>query len=213
MSHAKYEVLEATEDWCAYCFQVLLAELQQQPEPILCIADNAATSQVPGLFVSWKTPESSNRGCMGTSRPIGLNRGLAHFALRSALQDRRFQPVSLEEVPKLTCRVSLLHSFEPCEDSYDWEIGVHGVHIAFVVNSSSFCSCSSSSKTYSAIFLPEVMVEHGMSHEVAIAKLVRKAGYRGKYDADLLDSIDATRFQASMKELPHSKFATRPATD
>eukprot|EP00434_Breviolum_minutum_P013088 symbB.v1.2.011534.t1/scaffold778.1/size163404/17 len=69
--------------------------------------------QVPGLFVSWHTPQGL-RGCMGTLQPIELHSGLSDYALTSALYDLRFSPITLKEVKGLTCRVSILHSFEPC---------------------------------------------------------------------------------------------------
>uniref|UniRef100_A0A7S0BCN9 AMMECR1 domain-containing protein n=1 Tax=Pyrodinium bahamense TaxID=73915 RepID=A0A7S0BCN9_9DINO len=207
MFRSSEAVLEVTEELVAFCFKVLLAQLQQRPEPSLCVAEAIAAAKVAGLFVTWKTPDDHLRGCMGALHPVPLDRGLADFALRSALHDRRFEPVELQEVPSLTCRVSLLHSFEPCMDAHDWEVGVHGVHIAFEVPSGPFCPCDITS--YEATFLPEVMVEHDMDHEVAIRKLVRKAGYRGNCDESLVDGIDATRFQSSIREFAFSDLARR----
>eukprot|EP00418_Pyrodinium_bahamense_P026998 CAMPEP_0179143724 /NCGR_PEP_ID=MMETSP0796-20121207/69160_1 /TAXON_ID=73915 /ORGANISM="Pyrodinium bahamense, Strain pbaha01" /LENGTH=212 /DNA_ID=CAMNT_0020843809 /DNA_START=12 /DNA_END=650 /DNA_ORIENTATION=+ len=207
MVHSGDVVLEVTEDLVAFCFRVLLAQLQKRPEPSLPVDEAIASAQVAGLFVTWKTPGDRLRGCVGTLHPVRLGRGLADFALRSSLRDRRFEPVELQEVPSLTCRVSLLHSFEPCMDAHDWEVGVHGVHIAFEVPSGPFCPCDITS--YEATFLPEVMVEHDMDHEVAIRKLVRKAGYRGNCDESLVDGIDATRFQSSIREFAFSDLARR----
>mmetsp|Transcript_112742 Transcript_112742/g.363985 ORF Transcript_112742/g.363985 Transcript_112742/m.363985 type:complete len:213 (-) Transcript_112742:46-684(-) len=201
MPAAEEAVLEVTEDFVAFCFQVLLAQLRQRPEPALPLAGALAAAKVAGLFVTWKTSDDRLRGCMGTLQPVTLDRGLADFALRSSLHDRRFEPVELDEVPQLTCRVSLLHSFEPCEDPYDWEIGLHGIHITFSVPSGPLCPCDTTA--YTATFLPEVMVEHEMSHEVAIQKLVRKAGYSGRCDLSLQESIEVTRFQASIRELAY----------
>ena len=38
----------------------------------------------------------------------------------SAFSDDRFNPVTLEEVPKLEVEVSLLHSFEKAKSALDW---------------------------------------------------------------------------------------------
>mmetsp|Transcript_127533 Transcript_127533/g.271916 ORF Transcript_127533/g.271916 Transcript_127533/m.271916 type:complete len:218 (+) Transcript_127533:63-716(+) len=202
-------VPESTEDICAYCFKVLLAQLRSKPEPKLGAASH---HEVGGLFVTWTTSEARLRGCMGTLKPVTLSHGLAHFAIRSSLGDRRFEPVDICEVPGLTCRVSLLHSFEPCKDAYDWELGVHGVHVTFAVHSSPLCPCGSTT-CYTATFLPEVMIEHSMTHNIAISKLIHKAGYCGRCDDSLIDSIEATRFQSSMKELPYRDFASRHPAD
>lgn len=200
-------VPQVSEDFCAFCFQLLLATLQHHPEPALPVDREAAMSEVGGIFVTWKVGGSKLRGCVGTIRPVSLGQGLAHYALQSAMRDRRFEPVRLQEVPTLTCRVSVLHSFEPCEDAYDWDIGIHGLHITFTVSGGLLCPCTSTE--YSATYLPDVIMENGMSQDVAISKLVRKAGYHGSCDDYLIDSIDATRFQASTKELAYDAFARR----
>lgn len=59
---------------------------------------------------------------MGTFSARKLHRGLAEYALTSSIRDSRFQPVSLEEIPKLECGVSLLTNFEKAKDYTDWEV-------------------------------------------------------------------------------------------
>lgn len=202
---ATLSVAQATTELCMFCFQVLLARLHDWPDPAFPGCETQAPrSKVPGVFVSWKTAGSKLRGCMGTLRPVWLDRGLAHFAIKSAFGDRRFRPVALEELPGLTCKVSILHSFEPCEDAYDWELGVHGVRITFATTRL-LCPCSST--FYSATFLPEVAAENGMDHESTIRQLVRKAGYSGRLDGSLLDSVEATRFRSSAEELSYDEFS------
>jgi len=44
--------------------------------------------------------------------------------IKSALHDSRFEPITKEEFPKLTCAVSLLHDFEEVDDIYDWEVRI-----------------------------------------------------------------------------------------
>mmetsp|Transcript_96810 Transcript_96810/g.279488 ORF Transcript_96810/g.279488 Transcript_96810/m.279488 type:complete len:213 (-) Transcript_96810:19-657(-) len=194
----------STKDLCSFCFQVLLARLQGRSDPSLEGLEALAKFKVPGIFVSWSNSDSKLRGCMGTLRPIWLDHGLAHFALKSALDDRRFRPVELEEVPRLTCRVSILHDFEPCEDAYDWELGVHGVRIIFATTRF-LCPCSST--FYSAAYLPDVMVEHSLDRESAIRQLVRKSGYAGRCDSSLIEAVEATRFRARVDELSYAEFA------
>lgn len=40
----------------------------------------------------------------------------------SALKDSRFPPLTREELPKLSCSVSLLTNFEDASDYLDWEV-------------------------------------------------------------------------------------------
>mmetsp|Transcript_58015 Transcript_58015/g.182109 ORF Transcript_58015/g.182109 Transcript_58015/m.182109 type:complete len:305 (+) Transcript_58015:1-915(+) len=188
---------------CAFCFRVLWAHLQRLPAPALTGPWlETAESWVPGLFVSWRTSSASLRGCMGSLSPVRLQRGLADYALMSSLQDRRFRPLRSCEMDSLTCEVSILHSFEPCKDVYDWKVGVHGVRVAFAVK-----SFSPMPAAYEAVFLPEVMVEAGLTHQLAIKKLVLKAGYMEHCDQEFVKRIKATRFQSHTCKLHYSDFS------
>ena len=95
-----------------------------------------------------------------------MNGILKKYALTSALNDSRFDPISLKEVPALNCSVSLLVEFEKGKDALDWEIGKHGIEISFEDND----------EEYSATFLPEVADEEKWSKEETLKHLVRKAG-------------------------------------
>mmetsp|Transcript_8315 Transcript_8315/g.17283 ORF Transcript_8315/g.17283 Transcript_8315/m.17283 type:complete len:184 (+) Transcript_8315:1-552(+) len=137
------------------------------------------------------------RGCIGTLQPADLRVSLKQYALHSALQDRRFKPITLDELPMLRVGVSLLIQFEECEKGcYDWEVGRHGIIIEF----------ANGGRNYNATYLPEVASEHGMTKEVAVESLVRKAGYRGKVDAKLLSSIKTTRYQSSKAKVTHDEW-------
>ena len=59
---------------------------------------------------------------MGTFSPRKLHRGLAEYALTSSLKDNRFQPMTIEEITRLECGVSLLTNFEKGHDYLDWEV-------------------------------------------------------------------------------------------
>lgn len=87
---------------------------------------------------------------------------LRRYSLISALQDTRFDPIELQEVPKLSCHISILHSFEEVESCYDWEVGRHGVTIDFEVFDRE-ASSSSKKQVFEghAIFLPNVASSNG----------------------------------------------------
>ena len=112
-----------------------------------------------------KFVKNNKKGTFG-SKP--LNGLLKKYALTSALNDSRFDPISLKEVPALNCSVSLLVEFEKAKDALDWEIGKHGIEIFFEDND----------EEYSATFLPEVADEEKWSKEETLKHLVRKAGIK-----------------------------------
>jgi len=196
---------QATAELCCFCFQVLSAHLQSQPPPQFPLTADPSF-QAP-FFVTWlkrrrggavaEVRDLELRGCIGCLEPIAFRPGLSDYALRSSLQDRRFPPVRLEEVPSLTCRLSILHQFEACTHIHDWQIGTHGVWINFV---------DARGRSYSATYLPEVAREHSMTREVAIRELVIKSGYVGPCDQELLAGIEVTRYQTLVESVAHEDF-------
>jgi len=47
------------------------------------------------------------------------------------MEDTRFSPMKMEEVPQLDVAVSFLINFDEGNDIYDFEIGKHGIWIHF----------------------------------------------------------------------------------
>ncbi|EPE35875.1 AMMECR1-like protein [Glarea lozoyensis ATCC 20868] len=144
------------------------------------------------LFVTWNTIEPSSqhprslRGCIGTFESLPIASGLASYALTSALQDHRFSPISLRELPTLEVSVTLLTDFEPCKDAMDWELGIHGLRISFYARN----------KRYGACYLPDVAVEQGWDKEETIVSLMRKAGWSGKKEKwTEVGDLKCVRFQ------------------
>lgn len=169
------------------------------------------------LFVTWHKQSSDGelhlRGCIGNFNPLPLHEGLQKYALiryvesiyresiraktrgNSALQDHRFSPITLKELPKLTCAVSLLTDFELAKDYLDWEVGIHGIWIEFnQING----------KKETATYLPEVMLEQEWTKEEAIKSLLRKGGFRGAITKDYcLENIVLTRYQSQKLEMAY----------
>lgn len=200
----------ATSELCCFCFQVLHAHLRGHPPP--AFPPTADPRFRAPLFVTWlkrrnggiSATDLEMRGCIGCLDPIVLSPGLSEYALRSSLQDRRFPPVKLDEVPSLICKLSILHRFEACSHVHDWQIGVHGVLIRFQ---------DSKGKQYSATYLPEVAHEHGMTREVAIRELVVKAGYGGPCDEELLRCLEVTRYQTVVETVAYWEYFCGSGTD
>ncbi|CAK9004311.1 unnamed protein product [Durusdinium trenchii] len=190
---------------CCFCFQVLRAHLESLPLPRFP-ADPGFKAP---LFVTWLKPRQSGtnatstsqlelRGCIGCLEPIHFHSGLTEYAIRSSMKDRRFPPVRLDEVPSLTCRISILHQFEPCAHAFDWQVGVHGVLLNF---------SDSQGRRFSATYLPEVAKEHGMTREVAIRELVAKSGYAGPCQ-EILDFLEVTRYQTIVESVSYQDLAS-----
>lgn len=70
---------------------------------------------------------------MGTFVPSKLSENVLRFAYISGFKDPRYPPISKEENSLLSVYVSVLHSFEPIEDAFDWDLGTHGINIEFEV--------------------------------------------------------------------------------
>lgn len=141
----------ATPEMCAFCFDVLISKLHGTTEPNAAAIGPFKDHEFP-LFVTWKKDEKMEpklRGCIGTFNAQPLAKGLKEYALRSALKDSRFSPITRDEVPNLHCGVSLLIGFQDGESYLDWEVGKHGIIIDF----------NAHGRSYSATYLPEVAEE------------------------------------------------------
>lgn len=172
---------------------------------------SAAPASAP-LFVTWNTLEDpdadadadsddedqdvSLRGCIGTFEPQPLALGLPEYALISALHDTRFAPISRAELPTLQAAVTLLTDFEPVDDPYDWEVGIHGIRLSF----------HDRGRRYGSTYLPDVAAEQGWTKDEALLSLVRKAGWvgsRGRWkDLDL----KVTRYQGKKASARYRQF-------
>eukprot|EP00531_Pseudo-nitzschia_arenysensis_P007943 CAMPEP_0116118358 /NCGR_PEP_ID=MMETSP0329-20121206/2060_1 /TAXON_ID=697910 /ORGANISM="Pseudo-nitzschia arenysensis, Strain B593" /LENGTH=252 /DNA_ID=CAMNT_0003611977 /DNA_START=82 /DNA_END=840 /DNA_ORIENTATION=- len=203
--------LSASSAMCYCCFDTLIDGLQQSnqrknsgnnrtqnPDFVEELANPSV--QCP-LFVTWEKCSRNEsiwqlRGCIGCLSPRPLATDVSEYALISALNDRRFNPIALEEIPSLRVAVSLLVDYEVCEDVYDWTIGVHGILIKFVVNGQRF----------DGTFLPEVAKEQRWDHAQTLSSLIRKAGYNGAISTELLKAVKCTRYQSSKCKVTYGEY-------
>jgi uncharacterized protein (TIGR00296 family) len=120
------------KDLAAHCFDTLLAQLNSKTGSALPKYPSHLEDPEYPIFVTWtKGKEDDLRGCIGTFAPQRLSTILGKYALISALQDDRFDPVELHEVKHLNVGVSLLVNFTPILDPLAWEVGKHGIEIEF----------------------------------------------------------------------------------
>ena len=115
-----------------------------------------------GVFVTLKE-YGELRGCIG--RIVGdlpLYLAVQKMTLAAALQDSRFPPVSVAELPALEYEISVLSPTEPVDSVEDIEVGKHGVILV--------------KDGHQAVFLPQVAVEQGWTRDQMLAHLSEKAG-------------------------------------
>ncbi|KAI8090053.1 AMMECR1 domain-containing protein [Halteromyces radiatus] len=208
---------DVSENHCFYCFDVLEAFLENKPIPKASFPDDAYP-----LFITWHSKFKGHRelrGCIGNFHPLPLRKGLQQYALTSALNDRRFSPIELTEMPHLDCAVSLLTDFELAKDYLDWDIGKHGIWIEFsLVDDDDDNNIlygrrrrRSSKTTTTATYLPEVIGEQGWTKEEAIDSLLRKGGYHRHITEAKRKSIILTRYQSQKITRTYADYRTHCA--
>ena len=121
-----------------------------------------ALVQPSGAFVTLEK-QNQLRGCIGnlsTSRE--LYRTVQEMAVAAATQDRRFSPVTAEELSELTIEISVLSPLEYVRAPSNVRVGRDGLYV--------------SSGPYSGVLLPQVATEQRWSREEFLDQVCLKAG-------------------------------------
>ena len=121
-----------------YCLLVLKSYLFQQNQNVHLEGD---FPECQGLFVTYKIKDVL-RGCIGTFQAHNISEAIDIFAIKAA-QDHRMPKIVKNEFYKLTCKISVLHSFEICK-LYEWDIS-DGISFEF--------------ESHRATFLPGIAIE------------------------------------------------------
>ncbi|KAK6360727.1 hypothetical protein TWF730_006854 [Orbilia blumenaviensis] len=151
------------------------------------------------LFVTWNLVKSRGkqlRGCIGTFEPQRLDDGLASYALTSAFDDTRFNPIDIKELSSLECGVSILTDFEPASHAFDWTLGTHGLRISFTYHG----------RRHGATYLPDVPVEQGWTQEETLVSLMRKAGWGGKSSEWQKINLQVTRYKGTKSSASYEEY-------
>jgi AmmeMemoRadiSam system protein A len=115
-----------------------------------------------GAFVSLHQGEEL-RGCIGQLYPDReLYSIVQHCAISAALEDTRFAPVSLEEVPALSIEISVLTPFRRVHDVEEIIVGTHGLYIV--------------QGSFRGLLLPQVAVQYEWDRKTFLEHTCRKAG-------------------------------------
>lgn len=147
--------------------------------------------------MTWKKHGANLRGCIGTFEPNLISLQLQKYAIAAAFHDTRFDPIEREELPHLSCTVSVLTDFEPARDWRDWKVGVHGIRIELATGY----------RKYHATFLPSVAAEYDWDHEQTLRQLLIKSGFRSPVaDLDSLIGLSVTRYQSNSFTMSFDEF-------
>ena len=177
-----------------FCFDVLYSHLYNTEAPK---QPHFMNDHFP-LFVTWTIgPNKHLRGCIGTFSSLALHNGLRKFAITSAMNDSRFNPITRDEFAHLHVSVSILTQFEEAEDYLDWEIGRHGIWIEFV---------NKEGHKKTATYLPEVAPEQGWDRIQTIDSLLRKGGFKGIITPEVRTSIKLTRYQSEKLTVSYAQY-------
>jgi hypothetical protein len=136
------------------------AAVRRQPAP--APPETAIFQRRAGAFVTLRKHEEL-RGCIGQPEPGDpLGRVIVHCAGAAALDDPRFPPVDVPELPSIALEVSVLTPLVSMADPQSIEVGRHGLVI--------------SRGGRRGLLLPQVPVEWHWSREEFLEQTCRKAG-------------------------------------
>ena len=115
-----------------------------------------------GAFVTLKE-HGDLRGCIGYMSPVKpLAETVRDVAAFAALEDRRFRPVSEEELSVLDYEISVLSPLRKVEDVNQIRVGQHGLLIR--------------EGQYEGVLLPQVPTEEGWDRKTFLEQVCVKAG-------------------------------------
>lgn len=191
----------AREHHAWYCFDTLVKHVHAMPpdaitEHLRSLIAAEGYHPTP-MFITWNVVDTERnvkrlRGCIGTFSHRPILEGLKEFALTASQRDSRFPPIRARDISEyLDCSVSLLHSFEDASSWDDWEVGVHGVSVSFILHS----------RTFSATFLPEVAAEQQWDCRTTIMYLIQKSGC----EIEHVEGEDSTEMFVYTTMVPHTK--------
>ncbi|MBC8402072.1 MAG: AmmeMemoRadiSam system protein B [Candidatus Marinimicrobia bacterium] len=149
--------------------QILLAFARQSIQQLLASETvplprdfTAALERKQGAFVTL-SKNGELRGCighMGTDLPVCQVVGA--MAIQAAVNDRRFHPLSITELPEIEIEISLLTLFKSIAQTEDFVPGRDGIVLK--------------KDGHSAVYLPQVAPEQGWNRQQTLDELCRKAG-------------------------------------
>ena len=124
---------------------------------------------------------------------------MKEFALVSAFDDDRFEPIQRQELEGLHVSLSLLVKFskKPLDDPLNWKIGKHGLTLEIMDRNGELCEST---------FLPEVAKEEKWSKWQTLEELLEKAEYEEDDLEDVLDRIKVSTYESIVCKLSYKEY-------
>jgi len=134
--------------------------LENTPDPPIHVSNSLA---IPcGAFVTLRL-DGELRGCVGYVEPrLPLDRTVAEVSAKSAFDDPRFPPLTIEEFRRTEIEISVLTPLRRVENPQSIEVGVHGVVIECGIRR--------------GLLLPQVAEEFGWDRDQLLSHTCLKAG-------------------------------------
>lgn len=153
---------DSRTDLLALARGALEAHFRRLPTPRLSSDRAEAFGEPRGLFVTLRKG-GALRGCIGTLAPTGdLARCVSEYALRAALEDPRFAPLTEDELPRCGIEISVLSAPRAIQGPEEIEIGKDGLILEL--------------KGRRGLLLPQVAEEWGFDAERFLGEVALKAG-------------------------------------
>jgi AMMECR1 domain-containing protein len=184
--------MKASRELCFYCFDAVVSHLEKQK----CAQPEFQDASCP-LCISWAKrvkkqghTQLEARGSLITMTPVRLHSESFLQTIRaSAFEDPRRVAITPEDIPYLRCSVSVIlpHTYKTLQRLEDWEVGKHGIRLAF----------NKDGHIHSKVYPPETILARGWNQRTAIEEGVKKAGYMGELTPQFLATVQVIRFETS----------------
>ena len=143
-----------------------------------------------GVFVTLRVGEDL-RGCIGYIEPLfPLAQATQEVAVKAAMEDPRFMPVTPSELKRISIEISVLSPLAELKDVEEIEIGKHGLVI--------------DAGHRRGLLLPQVATEYNWDYKQFLKQVSLKAGL----PADAWKRKEIKLFTFTVEKFDESKFAS-----
>ena len=167
----------------------IVSTLESKAQPSLKFQSEALNRR-SGVFVTLRIGEDL-RGCIGYVEPLfPLARATQDVAVKAAMEDPRFMPITLTELEKITIEISVLSPLSEVQDVEKIEIGMHGLVI--------------DAGYRRGLLLPQVATEYHWDSKQFLKQVALKAGL----PSDAWKQEEIKLFTFTVEKFEESEFAT-----
>jgi len=166
----------------------IISELENKSLPSLSV-QSEALERPSGVFVTLRIGDDL-RGCIGYIEPLfPLALAAQEVAVKAAMEDPRFMPVTLPEMHNITIEISVLSPLSELKDVEHIEIGKHGLVI--------------DAGYKRGLLLPQVATEYHWDRKQFLKQIALKAGL----PPDAWKRSEVKLFTFTVEKFDESEFA------